>query len=285
MKKLALRILGIWAAIIVYFFVTLYLNGRDIWKEEASAYPTRHAYVMLNNIALFRFLMLRVGVPDDSWIALGLESVSEHYFEQGLDMIPEEDAERLHWRYLHYLRPYQGGFVDKERVGDRAKLIDQAVIVATQYPYKSAKNNLILERYGFMEVSYSFELANFRYAIKGKPSKKEIEKFVISIALAYDALTKKLPLHTEEQMGAYGAVLFRSMELASALIFYNWQEGDYDCDGAFVRAYKDLRAQFPERIRKVMPAAAVAKGDVNRISQYQPKAEEILAKECNIHFN
>src|SRR5262249_48225624 len=162
----------------------------------------------------------------------------------------EEDAERLFWRYMRYLRPYEGSFLSPEEVSNRKQMISEALAVATEYPYGYAKNKLLVERYAFEQVAFAFEMAAFDYAFRGFPSRQDARKLAIAGEMAFEKLASNYPLYENEQKGIYGLFLMHLMQLTTAVLVYNWEEEGYTCNDELVSTFAQLRSNFPERIRK-----------------------------------
>src|SRR5260221_3256333 len=83
---------------IVGFFLVVGFNmaegGAKAWQEEASGYPTKHEYIILNYTALFRFLLLKAGVSDSNFFYRWIEGLSDAAYQEGIKKIPEDDAQR-----------------------------------------------------------------------------------------------------------------------------------------------------------------------------------------------
>lgn len=284
MKKLFKTIVTIWVIIIFGFFVMLYIGGIDTWERDAAAYPTRHEYIMLNNVAIFRHIFLKLGLPDDSWIAGGLKALSRHYYKNGITHIPEDDAERVHWRYLHYLRPYRGWFLKANEVADQKELIEQAVIVVTQFPERQAKNKRIMEKYAFRDVAYAFVLATETMKPGANPTPEQIKVLVMGAERALTLLGPSFKLYGEEDQGMYGLMTVKSFSFAGAIIFHRWEFDKYNCADPIVDTYVRLRRALPYRMKQVTPHNTFIKFDFNQVSKYQTKVEGILADECNIQL-
>jgi len=281
------KIFSFFLVTIVGIFLLAGINmvegGAKAWQEEASGYPTKNEYIILNYTALFRFLLLKAGVADSNFFYRWIEGISDDAYQEGIQKIPEDDAERLFWRYMCYLRPYEGGFLSREEVSDSKKLFSEAMVIVTEYPYKKAKNTLLMERYAFEQVAFAFRLGGL-YAYYGEYSQEQARKEVIAVEDALERLAPSYPLYGEENKGIYGLFVMNSFGVAAGVIFYDSKAGRLTCDSPLVAAYTKLRTNFPERIKKVAPPNMIANANYSMVSKHQPKAEAFLAKECNIHF-
>ena len=283
MKRSFFFILATIAGIFLVAGINMVEGGAKAWQEEASGYSTKNEYIILNYTALFRFLLLKAGVLDSNFFYQWIEGISDDAYQEGIKKIPEDDAERLFWRYMRYLRPYEGGFLSREEVSDPKKLFSEATTIVTEYPYKTAKNTLLMERYAFEQVAFAFRLGE-RYAYYGEYAQKQMKKEVIASEDTLERLAPAFPLYGEENKGIYGLFVMKSFQLASEVISYDSKAGRLTCDSPLVTAYRKLRTNFPERIKKVAPPNMIAKANYSVVSKHQPEVEAFLAKECNIHF-